>query len=254
MTLSRVLVLPDIHVPYQDKKALASLEHYISDHAKTWDKIVYLGDLLDLDCISSHNKGLLKNIEGKRIGKDFAAGRALLDRHEKLAPKAERFLIEGNHEDRISRYIAANPQLEGSIEVPQGLGLSERGITWVPFWSQGSILKIGKAKFIHGRYTNKYHTFKHMEVYGDNVFYGHTHDVQNFTHEYAGHVTPAAQSLGCLCQNLDWMQGSPDKWQRAFAVFHFFPDGYFQYYVTRLFKNRFVSPEGDIYTPDGRVR
>lgn len=255
MTITKAIVLPDIHVPYEDTAALRAVEAYMADHRREWDRVVYLGDVLDLDCISSHNLNNLQAVEGKRIERDYKAAGVMLDRHRKAAPRAEFTWIEGNHEDRVNRYIAARPQLQGMIEVPNALDLDGRGIEWVPFWSKGVKLSIGKARFIHGRYTNKYHAHKHLERYGDNIFYGHTHDVQNITHEYDDrHSTPAAQSLGCLCGPLDWMQGAPDKWQQAFATFYFFPDGYFTYYVTRIFKARFVSPEGDIYTAAGRQK
>jgi hypothetical protein len=42
------------------------------------------------------------------------------------------------------------------------------------------------------------------------------------------------------------MRGAPDKWQQAFAVFEFLPDGNFTYNVVRIFKHRFIY-NGKVY-------
>jgi hypothetical protein len=36
------------------------------------------------------------------------------------------------------------------------------------------------------------------------------------------------------------MQGRPDRWQQAVAVFEFMPDGEFQYQVLRINEHKFV--------------
>jgi predicted phosphodiesterase len=219
----------------------------MADHE--WDEVIYLGDFMDFGCISSHNKENLRAIAGKTIWRDYDIGVEILARHQKLAPKAKFTLIEGNHEHRMERYIDANPQLDGMIEVELGLELIKRKVKWVRFWSKGEIYKIGKARFIHGNYTTKYHAAKHADAYGDNVFYGHTHDVQSYSKELHGDdKTIVAQSLGCLCRyDQPYMRGKPSKWQQAFGIFYFQPNGFFTYYVPRIFKHGFISPEGKVY-------
>jgi hypothetical protein len=142
----------------------------------------------------------------------------------------------------VERYIDANPQLQGLIEPEIVLNLEARGIEWVPYWSSGEVLKIGKATFVHGRYTNDNHAKKHAMRYGCDLFYGHTHSTDAYSHELYGgtNTTYTAQSLGCLCKPMRWQQGVPDKWQQAFAVFEFLPDGEFGYSVIRIRNHRFV--------------
>lgn len=219
----------------------------MADH--DWDEVVLLGDLMDFDLISSHNKDNLRATSGKQIRTEYEYGNDFLDELQAKASKAKFTLIEGNHDERIERYIDANPQLEGMLEMEAGLQLIKRKIKWVRFWTKGDIHKIGKAKFIHGLYTTKYHASKHAEAYGDNIFYGHTHDVQSHSKELVGgDKTIVGQSLGCLCKyDQRYMRGKPSKWQQAFGVFYFLPDGHFTYYVIRIFKHRFVSPDGRVY-------
>jgi hypothetical protein len=82
-----------------------------------FDGYIQIGDLLDLDCISSHNIGNLRGVENKRIFDDYKVAGALLDRHQTIIRKRNknaRFVVlEGNHEYRLTRFIDANPSLEG---------------------------------------------------------------------------------------------------------------------------------------------
>lgn len=248
----RVLVLPDIHIPNEDKLTLRAVERYMAAHK--WDEVIYLGDFVDLNVISSHNKENLRAVAGQTLSKDYAAANAILDRHQKICPGAKFTYLEGNHEFRTERYINANPQLEGSVEVPIRLYLEQRGINWIPSWSEGYIYTRGKANFHHGLYHGRNHSRKHVEAFGSNLFYGHTHDVEQSAKVFHGeNTTIIAQSLGCLCSyQQKYLRGRPTNWQQAFATFYFRPDGFFNHHVTMIFNNAFVSPEGDFY--DGKRR
>lgn len=231
-----------------------AVEKYMADHK--WDGLLYLGDLMDFDIISSHNKNNLRAVEGRRMSDEYEYGRRFLDRHRKIVGKNTKMvLLEGNHDYRAEAYVDANPVVEGMFEVENGLGLKERGVEWIRTWSEGKTYNIGNAKFHHGLYTSQYHARKMADVFGTNIFYGHTHDVQAFSREFEGDdKTIVGQSMGCLCEiKQKYMRGKPSKWQQAFGVFHFFPDGFFTYFVVRVFKNRFVSPEGQVYDGDSYV-
>ena len=178
----RVLVLPDIHlrpamngVPSgEDTETLSALQRYVANYS--WNQVVMLGDLMDFDCISTHNINKLRLVEGRRIQRDYDHGNRFLDSWQRATPGAVWTLIEGNHDERIERYIDANPALEGSLEIEAKLDLKSRGIRWVRFWSKGEIYSIGNAHFGHGLYTNKYHAEKHAAEYGVCFFYGHCFD------------------------------------------------------------------------------
>jgi hypothetical protein len=241
------LALPDLHFPVEDRRSLAAVEKYAAEYE--WDKVVYLGDVMDFNCVSSHNINNLRAVEGQTLQADYDYANGVLDRHQEIFGDAQLVMLEGNHDYRVERYIDANPRLRGSIEVAKGLRLAERGIKWVRNWSNGTVYRIGKALFTHGIYTNEHHAKKHVQRYGENTFYGHVHDVQSFSQVlYGDNSTIVGQSLGCLCDYAQaYMQGKPNNWQQAFGVFHFMEDGLFNYFVPRLFKHRFVSPEGKVY-------
>jgi len=174
----RVVVTPDAQFPYEDRAACDAVEQYVRDNR--FDEWIDLGDFMDFDFLSTHNEGKHRLNAGKLLKQHYAYGREVLDRrfaalrsHNK---KASMTIIEGNHDARVEAFIDKNPQLEGMLEVEEGLGLKERGIQWIRFWRDGTIYKIGKAAFCHGLYTSKYHAAKMVENYCSNIFYGHCFD------------------------------------------------------------------------------
>ena len=128
-TSYKALVIPDVHVPFQDDLSLNALERYMADNR--FDEVVYIGDLLDFAQISKFNQGSPLE-ESRNISDDYKIAKQILDRHisiiKKNNRKAKFTLLEGNHEDRIERWLAKNPQVKGLVEVNIGLKLGERGI------------------------------------------------------------------------------------------------------------------------------
>ncbi len=249
-----VIVIPDLHIRCksggEDKRSIQLVENYMQDYKNQWDEVIYLGDILDMNSISTHNVNNLRSVEGETLFADYSAGYEFLKRQKKLAPNAKFTLISGNHDGgRIERYIDANPMFQGTLEVPKGLHLEELGINYVDYWCKGETYKVGNALFIHGLYTNEYHPKKHLQAYGTNVFYGHVHSVDSFSQVWSDTGRPiVAQSLGCLCDlKQSYMRGKPTKWAQAFATFFFLANGDFSYYVTRIINHRFVGINGKVY-------
>jgi predicted phosphodiesterase len=217
-----------------------------------------LGDFLDLDFLSTHNIGKNRLNAGKLLKQHYAYGKEVLDRRLECLrtnnPKARMTMIEGNHDYRVEAYLDKNPEFEGLIEVEEGLGLQERGIEWVRFWRDGTIYKIGKAGFCHGLYTSRYHAAKMVENYCCNIFYGHVHDEQMFSKVMHGKgETVVGHALGCLCrEDQSYIGQNPKNWLLAFGDFFFRKDGFFTYYVPKIFDGQFTAPSGKTYK--GRTR
>lgn len=257
--VKRGLVICDEQFPHHDPLAISAVQNYA--RTQRWDYFVHLGDGMDFDEISHYSKTKAKELANYNFARDYEAyGRHLDAWSEAVEHKArqqkkalpEKYFIEGNHEHRIVKYLEEHPQMNGLLEVPIGLELDRRGYIWVPFWSEGEILTIGHASFIHGTYVNMYHAKKHAMTYGTNIFYGHTHDVMCFPLTFQGKgKTIVGQSLGCLCEEQDYMRGRPNKWQQAFGVFYWDSSGMFSYYVPRIFHRHgragFIAPDGQYY-------
>jgi hypothetical protein len=249
----RLVALPDMHLPYEDKLTMAAVEAYLADN--WWDEWLQLGDFMDLDYISRHTKDNLKLISAKTFEHDFENANRFLDRHlaavSKKNTRVKKTLLEGNHDFRLEVIAEKDPRMAGMLDLAKNLRFEERGINFHRFWKHKETYRVGDAHFAHGKYCTKYHAQKMVEAYGSSVFYGHTHDVQSYTPVLYGEKRIIGQSLGHLAEYRQHYVGAdPTAWQQAFGEFHFFPDGDFSYYVIRISDHRFVAPTGKVY--DGR--
>lgn len=91
------------------------------------DVVVHLGDHWDFESLSSY--ALPIESEGLRYEADVKAGNDALRRLHKAmgAFKGRKVLLRGNHEDRLTRAIAANPKWAGAIGFHQ---LCDRALGW----------------------------------------------------------------------------------------------------------------------------
>lgn len=243
----RVVVQPDTHVPEHDERAVAAFLAFVRDYKP--HGYVNLGDFMEMGAVSHWRP---RDDAPKRLGPEVEAANALLDQLDRaLGPGCvyKRFLI-GNHEDWLDQYrVERMSELEGLglLRVQDLLGLKDRGFRVVPL---NEILRLGQLHFIHGYYTNKYHAFKHLEVFGCNLMYGHLHDIQSYIGASVGGVYEAL-SIGCLrTLNAPFMKGRPNNWAHAFGIVEYRIDGTYTRYVPIIVDGRF-SFAGWLY--DGNV-
>ena len=151
----------------------------------------------------------------------------------------ERHFIQGNHEVWLDKFVTRYPYLS-HYETSKALKLKERGYKYHPY-NKKKNLKIGKLNFTHGKYVPKYHAYKHLDHYGENIMYGHTHDLQRFTETGLG-GTQSAWSLGCLkdmsSEKNKWLKGNLHNWNHAFAIIDWFKNGDFKVEVVEIIKGR----------------
>lgn len=131
---ARVLVIPDTQVaPGRSVKHLAWCSQFIAD--KQFDIVIQLGDFGDFPSLSSYDRGKA-SAENRRLSKDWDAFRTALDVLEKTwkgraGYKPRLVFTEGNHEYRIKRYAADNPQVD---TLPNVVGfMQQRGWDAYPF-------------------------------------------------------------------------------------------------------------------------
>ena len=240
-TIKKAVLLPDLHYPHYEKRVFDAVSEFVSDYQP--DQLVYMGDQISLDCISSWNvrKPLLK--EGCRVLKDFDGfnTKVLLHFESLIKKDTKKVFMIGNHEQRIAWYNEQHPELEGFLDLDNYLKLDERGYEVVPF---NEIYKIGKLSVIHGFYWNKYHAAKTLEAFEGNVVYGHVHNPQMYAK-----VTPidrkgyhTATSLGCLCNiKPDYKQNAPNFWINQFGIVEWMPaTNYFNLYPITIIEGSFM--------------
>ena len=245
----RMIVQPDTHVEEHDHAALNAFVQFLA-----WYKphgLINLGDFLEMDAVSHWPA---KDVRPRRLIPQIKTGVKILENIKEAAGKQcvfWRFLI-GNHEDWLDQYLVAKiPEvLDGLAELGHDLTiegllkLKELDYETIPV---NEILRIGNhCHFIHGYYTEEYHTKKHLNVFGVNLYYGHLHDVQG-TSTVSVNGVHESMSLGCL-RSMDaaFLKGKPNNWSHSFGIFEFRSDGSFTRYVPIIINGRF-SFNGTIF-------
>lgn len=154
----KILVIPDAqtkdgvpldHLTWAGKYAVA----------KKPDVIVNIGDFADMESLGAYDVGK-KAFEGRRYAKDILVAKKAMDmfmqpiwdeqdrlrKNKEKIWKPELYVCLGNHEDRISRAIEADPaKLEDVISLDD-LGYKERGWTVIPYLEP---VLIGGVAFCH---------------------------------------------------------------------------------------------------------
>ena len=168
MSLQRVLICPDVHVPYHDSLAFRTF----LEVARRWKPhcLVILGDFVDFYQVSQFPKDPARKTS---FSGEIEAARVALAQIERL--KINRVVYcEGNHETRLKRYIAnAAPELDGLVDVKNLLDVRRRGWEWVPY---GHYAKVGKLHFMHDAgHAGAQAPRQSVAAFGGCIIFGHTH-------------------------------------------------------------------------------
>lgn len=222
-----MVFLPDVHVPYEDPRALGIAEAFIRD----WKPhiVVAGGDWLSTEQIS-------------KFPSDCPID--LLDEFQRAEQWLERLKVThylmGNHEERLSRPGLVPPNLRKLYDPVANLHLHERGIQWRPYDSERGVFRFGKLTALHGYATNQYAARTTADQYGCCVF-GHTHRMQTHQPKKA-RVAQTGFNVGCLCKlRLPYIKARPPTgWVQGFFFAYIFKSGNFSPHPVRLIGNEFV--------------
>lgn len=167
--MTTTLVIPDTHVPFEDKKAWNLVLK--AAYELQPKRIVMLGDFMD--CLTVSNfvapPGRISTLK-----QEVTATRRELDRLSEAAPKAEIVYICGNHEKRLEKYLAEKaPKLFGLVDMAELLRIEDRGWTWVDYRRH---ITFGKVAYTHDLgYSGKGAVSQCLDSFGGNIIFGHTH-------------------------------------------------------------------------------
>jgi predicted phosphodiesterase len=134
--------------------------------------VVHMGDLADMFTVSSHSKDPSRLLTLKD---ELVLVRKLRAQMESLAPRRMVF-VEGNHEDRLRRYLQDKaPELFGLVSADELIGLSKNG--W-EFTGYKDYAKVGKLHVTHDTgHSGKYTTARALETFQASVVIGHHHAI-----------------------------------------------------------------------------
>lgn len=244
--IKRAVVLPDVHLDTNVPKDYLPVKKFIAEYKP--DKVIILGDFMNVGSMSAWDYDKKRKMEGRRWIKEVEVANKELDYLEKYVKDKEDGIIylEGNHEDRVQRYLDKNPEMEGIIEIEEQLGLKKRNVKWV---EMNKLYKLGEMHFTHGMYTNKYCAQKHLDVLGCNVCFGHQHKTQTAFQNQAMAKPIMSYALGTLGDKApDYLKGRPGNWINQFAIYEWdTKSGRFSLTPINVIKNTFIYG-GKVYS------
>lgn len=245
--MSRLLVLGDPHYSkgQSDERFVAAGR---MAHAEKVDHIVVMGDLVDMDTLSSFEQVGSKVLEGQRVQDDIEAGaHALRVLSEHSAPRKKRkpqlHFIEGNHEERIKRWENSDVRFAGLVNLERDWGKLVTSFT--PYMQYMQIdgvyfthIPHNKTRPISGSGMTISVAQKVAAMMDSSVVYGHTHqlDIGKVVRNGKQDIVYAF-SPGCFFEeenNPHYVAGLPLDWWRGAAVLDIYRHGLFDFKVVSL--------------------
>jgi hypothetical protein len=208
------------------------------------DEIVIGGDLLECGgWLAKHQPlGFVAQCD-YTYQEDVRAANAFLDTLRECAPRAVIHYLEGNHEDRVERWIVdqvmANKrdgQFLMDLASPRVLlRLAERDIAYyrrTEIYADGlprGWIRLGKMFFTHSLTYSKNAARDAAQKTAGNVSYWCTHREDTASIVFPGVGLVKAFNPGCLCQMQPiWRHSDPTSWSQGYAVDYIAPSENFQ--------------------------
>lgn len=223
----RVLVIPDVHVPYHDRKAWS----VALSIAREWNphRVVVIGDFMDTEAVSRHPKTQPDVI---RLAEEYHEANLRLDELQNVTPDASWLYIEGNHENRVAKWCNEFGTMDGLFDVAASLYMvarddyhrnasTLRGMEWIPLSRQPFV--IDGVAYLHGVFENMHHASFHAGQLAPTlgvpeVVYGHMHALQSATSPALpgrpGYRATCCGFLGDATQRVfrAYVKGKPKPW------------------------------------------
>lgn len=213
--LERLLIVPDTHAPYHDHQAwrlMLKAARKLRPHV-----VVHMGDLADFYSLSTHSKDPAR---AGNLEHELSIVKHLRSQLDDLGAGRKLF-IEGNHEDRLRRYLQDRaPELHDLISTDSLLKLTENGWEFTPYKSAA---KIGELYLTHDTgHSGKYTTARALETFQHSVAIGHHHAIGYIVAGDATGVHQVAAQFGWLgdIKQADYMHRikAQRNWALGFGI------------------------------------
>ncbi len=234
--------LPDTHGACVDEICLSAI---LADLEYLQPREIFLmGD--HLDCkggfLAPHQPPtFIEEIE-TNFADDVSAANEMIDAVQTAAPKAAIKYLEGNHEERIERWILKQTSripgdavfLRNLCGPEAVLHLQKRNIPYISKARtyddcpvQGTV-KAGRCYVTHGTSHGRNAAAQMLARFAGPVVFGHVHKLLSCTDRTVAGGTIGAWSVGCASQLQPlWRHGSPTDWQHGYGFQVVQPDGEF---------------------------
>jgi predicted phosphodiesterase len=243
--LERILIVPDTHVPYEDRRAVRLLLEIAKEFQPK--HLIFLGDFWDFYSVSSHSKNPNRTTN---LEDEINYGRKLLATIKGVAGNPKTTFIAGNHEDRLTRYLMDKaPALYNINSLPKVLGLKQLGVDYVPY---KEAYQLGKVLYTHdagyagaNAHRQSFNAFQH------SVVIGHTHRVAYEIHGSALGSSHLAAMFGWLGDpdQVDYMHRIKIKrdWSQGIGVGYLTPHNGYTYLQPIPFVNYTAVVNGILF-------
>lgn len=206
------LLLNDIHIPFHSKQAVNTALKYLDGV----DTLILNGDIIDFYGLSRFVKNPVKSF----VKDELELTREFLSEIRKTF-KGEVIFKEGNHEDRLAKFICNNaPALWGveNITLKSLLNFEEFNIKQI---DSIQLIKIGSLYALHGHEifagagtVNIARTY-YLKT-KENILFGHRHQTQDYFDKSLNETVKGSWAVGCLC-DLNPRYMPINNWNHGFA-------------------------------------
>ena len=170
------------HVPFHNKQLHRGIIELIKDYPELVKGFHLMGDFLDLNPLSSHDKGRFTAVPGLTLNDEYQIGSDLLSDFDMVLPKdCWKTYLYGNHEDRYNRWMSVMDNAKTPLISPEnGLRLWQRGYNVKTSWSQDFITLGNDFDIFHGIYFSIHNAKAHLDKLRRSCAYVHTHRIQHY--------------------------------------------------------------------------
>ena len=224
------MFLSDTQGYKMDKKAYSSTLAFIPslNDGKGPDEVILGGDIVDFDDVKRYRKDPRVRV---RLADEinFVKTKIIEPLMTTVGDACSVVYLEGNHEDRLHRYLCDNaPELYEVIgDIPRVLELAKEGI----YYETERYPVSRKLVAVHGNIVRAYSCFSAkatMMKYKTSVIMGHTHRMGMYYESGdAGREWVAIENGHMMdMAHCDYVAG-PANWQQGFTVIYVYDNGWF---------------------------
>jgi len=237
------IVIGCAHAPFHLQPAFKAVQQLLNDNKSDIVGLVLAGDFLDMNSLSSHDKGR-KPLSGVTLDWEYTESEILLnDLLDPLAANIEKIFIYGNHCDRYNRYMSDidNSKLGTSLASPiEGLKLVNKGFDIYENWKEDFVTLGHHLQVAHGEFFNVHSAKKHIDTYRRSILYYHTHRVQQYIEGSVGGYNGGSMADFSAPVFGYASRAMKNSWLNGFNAVHVDEQGFYHIQQIVCYNNSFV--------------
>ena len=243
VTPGMYIVIGCAHAPFHLQPAFKAVQQLLNDNKSDIVGLVLAGDFLDMNSLSSHDKGR-KPLSGVTLDWEYTESEILLnDLLDPLAANIEKIFIYGNHCDRYNRYMSDidNSKLGTSLASPiEGLKLVNKGFDIYENWKEDFVTLGHHLQVAHGEFFNVHSAKKHIDTYRRSILYYHTHRVQQYIEGSVGGYNGGSMADFSAPVFGYASRAMKNSWLNGFNAVHVDEQGFYHIQQIVCYNNSFV--------------